>query len=190
MCDSLWPHGQQHASLSCPSLSLGVCLSSCPLSATQSSHPLSPLLPSIFPSIRVFSMSWLCASGRQSIGASASVLPLNIQDWFPLGLTTLTSLLFNGLSRVFSRRQFKSFNSLALSLIYGPTLTSVHDYQKNHWFKDTSMYYKWSVFKFSLGNFLYEMFRLYYYFLKQSLWDVVWIWVLSFMYFPIFLSSL
>ena len=74
--------------------------------AIQPSHPLSsPLfLPSIFPSIRVFSKSWLFASGGQSIGASASasVLPKSIQCWFPLGLTGLISLLSKGLSRVFS----------------------------------------------------------------------------------------
>ena len=65
-------------------------------------HPL--LLPSIFPSIRVFSVSQLFPSGGQSIGASASasVLPVNIQGWFPLGLTDLTSFLSRGLSRVFS----------------------------------------------------------------------------------------
>ena len=62
------------------------------------------LLPSIFPSIRVFPMSQLLASGGQSIGASASVsvLPGNIQDWFPLELTSLISLQSKGLSRVFS----------------------------------------------------------------------------------------
>ena len=62
------------------------------------------LLPSIFPSMRVFSMSQLFASGGQSIGASVSapVLPMNIQGWFSLGLTGLVSLLSKGLSRVFS----------------------------------------------------------------------------------------
>ena len=62
------------------------------------------LLPSIFPSIRVFSNEWLFTSSDQSIGASASasVLPMNIQGWFPLGLTGLISLLSKGLSRVFS----------------------------------------------------------------------------------------
>ena len=74
--------------------------------AIQPSSPLSSflLLPSIFPSIRVFPMSWLCTSGGQSIRASisASVLPMNIQDWFPLGLTGLISLQSKGLSRVFS----------------------------------------------------------------------------------------
>ena len=72
--------------------------------AIQPSHPLlspSPL-PSIFPSIRE-SLGWLFASGGQSIGASASasVLPMYIQDWFPLGLTGLVSFLSRGLSRVF-----------------------------------------------------------------------------------------
>ena len=74
--------------------------------AIQPSRLLSPpfLLPSVFPSIRVFSVSWLFASGGQSIGASASasILPMNIQGWFPLGLTGLISLLSKGLSRVFS----------------------------------------------------------------------------------------
>ena len=67
-----------------------------------SSRPLSP--PSVFPSIRLFLMSWLFISGSQSIGvwASASVLPKNIQDWFPLGLIGWLSLLSKGLSRVFS----------------------------------------------------------------------------------------
>ena len=62
------------------------------------------LLLSIFPSIKVFSMSWLIASGGQNIGASdsASVIPMNIQGWFPLGLTGLISLLSKRLSRVFS----------------------------------------------------------------------------------------
>ena len=66
-------------------------------------HPLL-FLSSIFPSIRVFSMSWLFVSGGQRFeaSASASVLPMNIQDWFPLGLTALISLQSKQLSRVFS----------------------------------------------------------------------------------------
>ena len=72
----------------------------------------SPLLlpPSIFPSIRVWEMSQFFASGGQRIGASASVLPVNIQDWFPLGLTSLISLHSKGISRVFSS------NTVQLSL--------------------------------------------------------------------------
>ena len=84
------------------------------------------LLPSIFPSIRVFSMNHFFASGGQSIGAStsASVLPMNIQDWFPLGLTGLISLQSKGLSRVFSNTTVQNINSLAFRILYGPTLTS------------------------------------------------------------------
>ena len=65
------------------------------------------LLPSIFPSIRVFSMSGLFASGGQSMGVSASVLPMNIQGWFPLGLTGLISLLPKGLSIFFKEAETK-----------------------------------------------------------------------------------
>ena len=96
-------------------------------------HPLL-LPPSIFPSIRIFSNELFMSSG-QSIGASASVLPMNIQDWFPLGLTGLISLLFKGLSRVSPTPQFKSINSSVPSLLYDPTLTSIHDYWKNHSFE-------------------------------------------------------
>ena len=81
-------------------------------------------------------MSQLLASGGQSIGASASasVLPVNIQAWFPLGLTDLISLQSKD-SQVFSPTpQFRSMNSSALSFLYGPTLTSIHDYWKNHSF--------------------------------------------------------
>ena len=89
MSDSLQPHGLQHVRLPCPSSSPGVCSNS---DAIQSSHPLCcPLLflPSIFPSIRIFSMSQLIASGGQSVEtlASVPVLPMSIQSWFPLGLT-------------------------------------------------------------------------------------------------------
>ena len=64
-------------------------------------HPLL-FLPLNFPASGSFPMSQLCASGGQNIGASVSVLPMNIQDWFTLGLTNLISLVSNGLSRVFS----------------------------------------------------------------------------------------
>ena len=87
------------------------------------------LLPSVFPSIMVFSMSWLFASSGQNIGASTSV-SMNIQGQFPLGLTGLISLQSKGLSRVFPTPQFKSINASALSLLYGPNPSSVHDYQK------------------------------------------------------------
>ena len=130
--DSLQPHGLQHARLPCPSLSTRVCSNSCPLIQWFHlilCHPFF-LLPSVFPSIR----SWLFTLGGQDIGASAWVLPMNIQGWFPLGFTGMICLLSKGLSRVFSTPQFKSINSSALSLPYGPTLTSIHDYWKNHCF--------------------------------------------------------
>ena len=95
------------------------------------------LLSSIFPSMRVFSMSQFFASGSQSIGVStsASVLPMNIQDRFPLGWTDWISLQSKGLSRVFSSTlvQKHQFSITELSF-YSQTLTSIHDYWKNHGF--------------------------------------------------------
>ena len=91
------------------------------------------LLPSIFPSIfGYFPMSQFFTSGDQSIGVSvsASILPMNIQDWFPLGLTGLISLLSRGFSRIFSSTTVQKHLSLAFSLLYGLTLTPEHDYWK------------------------------------------------------------
>ena len=107
--DSLWPHGLQHARLPCPSPTPRVCSNSCPLS--QWCHPT--ISPSVVPfssclqsflASGSFQMSQFFTSGGQSIGVSASVsvLPMNIQDWFPLGWTGWISLLSKGLSRVFS----------------------------------------------------------------------------------------
>ena len=109
MSDSLQPHGLQHARLPCPSPSPRVCSNSCPLSwwshptMSPSVVPFSSCLWS-FPASGSFPRSQLFTSGGQSIGVSASalVLPMNIQGWFPLGLTGLISLLSKGLSRVFS----------------------------------------------------------------------------------------
>ena len=104
-----WPHGLQHIRLHSPSPSLRICSSSHPLS--QWYHPtiLSSVVPFSschlsFPTSGYFQMSQLFTSGGQSIGisASASVLPMNIQDWFPLGWTGWISLQSKGLSRVFS----------------------------------------------------------------------------------------
>ena len=91
------------------------------------------LLPSTLPGSGSFQMSQLFTSVGPSIRVptSASVLPMNIQGWFPLGLTSLISLLSKGLSRVFTTTAW-SINSLALSLLYDPTLTSIHDYWKKH----------------------------------------------------------
>ena len=95
------------------------------------------LLPSIFPSIRVFSNSQLFASDGQRIGASAlvSILPMNIQGWYPSGLTVLLSFQSKGLSRVLSSTTIQKHQFFGLlSLLYGPTHTSIHDYWKNHCF--------------------------------------------------------
>ena len=80
-------------------------------------------------------MSHFFTSGGQSIGvsASASVLPVNIRDRFSLGWTGWISLQSKGLSRrVFSNTTVQKINSPAISFLYGPTLTSIHDYWKNH----------------------------------------------------------
>ena len=107
--------------------------------AIQPSHPLSPHSPPAFSLSQHQGLFQLFASGGQSIGASASasVLPVNIKGWFPLGWTSLISLKSMGPSnpQEYSLTpQFESINSLAVSLLYGPALTSVHDYWKNHSF--------------------------------------------------------
>ena len=126
---------------SCPSPTPEACLNSCPLSwwchPTISSFvvPFSSGLQS-FPTSRSFPRSQFFMSGGQTIGVSASVsvLPMNIQDWFPLGLTGLISCSPTDSRESSPTLQFKSIDSLALSFIYSPTLTSLHDYWKNHSF--------------------------------------------------------
>ena len=101
--------------------------------AIQPSHRLSVILFSSclqsFPASGSFPKSRLFASGGQSIGvsASASVLPVNIRDWFPLGWTGWISLQSKGLSRVFSNTTVQKHQFLALSFFYSPTLTFIHD---------------------------------------------------------------
>ena len=104
-----WPRVLQHARLACPPLSPRVGSNLCPFS--QRCHPtnsssVSPFssCPLSWPASGPFPMNWLFASCGQSIGASASasVLPMNVQSWFPLELSGLISLLSKGLSRVFS----------------------------------------------------------------------------------------
>ena len=109
MSNSLQHHGLQHSRLPCPSPTPGPCSNSCPLSQwcylsiSSSVVPFSSSLQS-FPASGAFPVSQFFISGGQSIGvsASASALPMNIQDWFPLGWTGWISLLTEGLSRVFS----------------------------------------------------------------------------------------
>ena len=87
-------------------------------------------------------MSQFFASDGQSIRVSASVLLMNIQDWFPLGWTRLISLMSKGLEESSSAPQFESINTLAFSLLCGPNLTSIHDYQKNPIFDYTDIFGK------------------------------------------------
>ena len=133
--DSLRLCGLQHARLPCPSPSLGACSNSCPLS--QWCHPtistsVAPFFSCFqsFPASGSFPKSPLFTSGGQSTGvsASATVLPMNIQGWFPLRLTALISLRPRDPQESSPTPQFKSINSSALSFLYGPTLTSIRDY--------------------------------------------------------------
>ena len=130
-CLTPQPHGLQHTRLPCPSPSPRVCSNSCPLNwwchpiDSSSVIPFSSCLQS-FPAPGSFPMNRF-TSGGQSTGASAlaSVLPMNIQDLFPLGLTGLISLLSKELSRVFLKQYFEVINYLALSFFYYPAPPSL-----------------------------------------------------------------
>ena len=137
----LHPHGPQHTRLPCPSPTLRACSNSRPSSRwchptiSFSVVPFSFCLQS-FPGSGSFPMSQFFESGGKNIGAStsASVLPMNIQDGFPLGLTGLIFLQSKGLSRVFSNTTVQKLNSSVLSFLYGPILTPIYDYWKNRGF--------------------------------------------------------
>jgi len=121
--------------------------------AIQPSHPVIPFSSCLqsFPASGSFQMSQFFASDGQSTGVSAStsVLPKNIQDWFPLGWTSWISLQSKGLSRVLlPTPQIKSINSLPLSFLYSPTLTSIPDYWKNHSFDKTDLCWQSNVSAF------------------------------------------
>ena len=141
MSDSLWPRGLQHSRPPCPSPTPRAYSNSWPLSRwchptiSSSVISFSSCLQS-FQASESFQMSQFFSWGDQSIGAStsAAVLSMNIQDWLALGLTSWISLQSKRLSRVSSNTKFKSINSSALSFPYSPTLTSIHDYWKNHSF--------------------------------------------------------
>ena len=156
MSNSLWPHESQHARPPCPSPIPGVYPNPCPLSrwchpAISSSVVPFSSCPQYLPASGSFPVSQLFAWGGQSIGvsASASVLPMNTQDWCPLGWTGWISLQSKGLS--LSPRessptpQFKSINSLVLSFLHSPTLTSIHDHWKNHSLHQTDLCWQSNV---------------------------------------------
>ena len=139
LCDPMdW---LQHVRLLCPSPSPAVCSNSCPLS--EWCHPtISSSVASFSSCLQSFSasgsfpMSQFFLSDGQNIEvlASASVLPMNIQESFPLGWTGWISLQSKDSEESSPTPQFKTISSLALSLLYGPTLTSIHDYWKNQSF--------------------------------------------------------
>ena len=137
--DSLQPHGLQHGRPPCPSPTPGVYSNLCSLSQwchptiSSSVMPFSSRLQSVSAS-GSFQMSQFFTSGGQNIEvlALASVLPVNIQDWFPLGWTGWISLQSKGLSRVFSNTTVQKHQFFDAQLSYGPTLTSIHDHWKNH----------------------------------------------------------
>ena len=137
--DSLWPHKPQHARPPCPSPTPGVHPNPCPLSwwchptISSSVIPFS-FCPQSFPAPGSFQMSPFFASGGQSIGVSAStsVLPVNTQDWSPLGWTGWISLQSKGLSRVFSNTTVQKHQFFSAQLSLSLTLISIHDHWKNH----------------------------------------------------------
>ena len=117
--------------------------------AIQFSNTLSPLVSSIFPSIRVFSNQFFTLFG-QNIGASssASVLPMNIHGWFPLGFTGLIALLSKGISRIFFSTTVWRHQFFGDQLLYGPTLTSIHDIWKNHTFNYMDLFQRSDISAF------------------------------------------
>ena len=136
--DSLWPHELHHARPPCPLPTPGVHPNPCPLcrwchpTISSSFVPFSSC-PQSFPASGSFQMSQLFTWGGQRTGVSAStsVLPMKTQDWSPLGWTGWISLPRDS-QESSPTPQFKSINSLALSFLYSPTLTSIHDCWKNH----------------------------------------------------------
>ena len=141
--DSLWLYGLQHARLPCLSPFPRACSDSCPLSRWCHPTVLSSVAPFsscllYFPTSGSFPVSQLFASSGQTIGvsASSSVLPMNIQDWFPLGLTGLI-LLSKGLSRAFSNTTVQKHQFFGAQLSLCPTLTSIPDYWKKYSFENT-----------------------------------------------------
>ena len=120
--------------------------------AIQPSHPLlssSPPSPNLSQNQGLF--KWDSSSHQVAkvlSTDSTSFLPMNTQDWSPLGWTGWISLQAKELSRVFSNRQFKSINSLVLRFLYSPTLTSIHDYRKNHNLDKTDLWWQSNVSAF------------------------------------------
>ena len=139
-CLTLWPYGLQYTRLPSPSLSSRVCSNTCPLSwwcqpMISSSVTHFSSCPQSLPASASL-LSQLFTSGDQSTGTSASalVLPTNIQRWFPLGLTSLFSCCLRDSQEYSPAPQFESISSVVLSLLYGPPVTFIPNYWKNHSF--------------------------------------------------------
>ena len=154
MSSSLQPHGLQYARLSCPSPSSRVCSNLCPLSrwcylTISSSATLLSFFLQSFPASGSFAMSQIFSSGDQSIGASASVLPVNIQGWFPLGLTCWISLQSKGHSRVLQHHSSKAsiFQCSAFFMVQ-LSHPSIPDYWKKHSFHYTDLCWQSDVSAF------------------------------------------
>ena len=137
--DSLQPHESQHTRPPFTSLSPRVYPNSRPSSrwchpAISSSVVPFPSCPQSFPASKSFPMSQLFTWGGQTIGVSASisVLPMNTQEWSPLGWTGWISLQSKGLSRVFSNTTVQKHQFFGAQLLHSPTLTTIHDHWKNH----------------------------------------------------------
>ena len=137
--DSLWPHESQHTRPLCPSPTPRVY--SNPRPSSRWCHPaisssVVPFSSCPNPSQHQGLFQWVNSSHEVTkstgVSASASVLPMNTQDWSPLWLTGWISLQSKGSQESPPTPQFKSINSLALSFLHSPTLTSIHDHWKNH----------------------------------------------------------
>ena len=135
--DSLRPHELQHTRPPCLSPAPGIHSNSHPLSwwchpAISSSVILFSSWPQSLPASESFPMSQLFAWGGHGVSTLASFLPENTQDWSPLGWTSWISLQSRDSQESSPVPQFKSINPLVISLLPSPTLTSIHDYWKNH----------------------------------------------------------
>ena len=155
MSDSLRPHEPQHARPPCPSPIPGVHPNPCPSNwwchptISSSVVPFSSY-PQSVPASGSSPMSQLFVSGGPSIGVSVStsVLPMNTHAWSPLGWTGWSPCSPRDSQESSPIPQFKSINSLALSFLYSPTLTSIHDYWKNHNFDYTDLCWQSNVSAF------------------------------------------
>ena len=156
MSDSLWPHGRQHTRLPCPSPTPGVYSNPCPLS--QWCHPTisSSVVPFFsclqsFPALGSFPTNQFFTSGGHSIGfsGSTSVLPMNIQGWFPLGLTGLISLLSKWLSSLLQHHSSKA------------SILQCSDHIQSEFFKlnmNIYCFYAWIITIFVRAHFLIPLF--------------------------------